>query len=929
MNKTVLTIIAVMLICGHVSAGEWRTRNRHPSARHDFVRGDDPTFTGDLTVVGDVSVGGSYYGDGSQLTGISASGGDTAIWYDDGSIISNITSSNDVSISNVIYVDAGAATVEIPTGAAITQNGKNLIRQVDATNTVCIGEEAGVSATGDDCVFIGLKAGKYSTGNDNIFIGEDAGEDVINSGSSNVGIGRAVFQKLEDGNGNVGLGAVALNSLTTADNNMAIGTGALQLNKSGNSNVAMGAYALQYNTGTENIGVGNYASCYHTTGIRNTAIGVNAGRGTSGQSIASNDGVYIGNLAGTKITTGDGNIAIGRSAISDMTSGARNIGIGYNTGDTLTTGSYNIYIGNDMDARAVDESNKLNIGNLIFGTGIDAISTNISSGNIGIGVTDPDSRLEIKGAGATSATQSLKVTDSGDNPLLLVRDDGNVGIGTSAPQAKLDIDGDLSVDGSIYADNISVGTDSPSASFRGAGDIYATSGIKAMEGLYAEAASYGAGLEVLHNDLVTTYTNVMFGDATFTAATKTITDTHGSFDNTYIGQFIRIISSTPSLVGGTAQIIAVPSSTTIVLGMGTVGSNTLVDLTGLSFVVYPEPIAFIGDNGDFNFCVGESDDASFKICADDSTNEHALHLVVDASVSGNAAMEIEYDPNGFSDCSAIEVNVDITGYDAADMLGTTLDVIIDNVGATTGDYHVIDVAISDTANADVEIEALATHEGVDVIAQYLGVAADMAAAFEGDQSGGPSYTDILNDVTDSGSNVQLFDADNDFILLAATAKFDEINVINATDASHTILPTFEYIEDDGSWVVFTPGDDTDGFSSNGTIRFESSSLTTWGQRTVTEVVGSGGAVDYYWIKITRTRSNLVTEPIESTIQVTTLGNKFHWNKSGNLNINTVSVVDGITAPSNISGEAIIYVDTADGDLKVKFGDGTVKTLATD
>jgi len=43
----------------------------------------------------------------------------------------------------------------------------------------------------------------------------------------------------------------------------------------------------------------------------------------------------------------------------------------------------------------------------------------------------------------------------------------------------------------------------------------------------------------------------------------------------------------------------------------------------------------------------------------------------------------------------------------------------------------------------------------------------------------------------------------------------------------------------------------------------------------------------------------------------------------------VAIVDGVTAPATASGKAFIYVDTADGDLKVKFGDGTVKTIATD
>lgn len=41
------------------------------------------------------------------------------------------------------------------------------------------------------------------------------------------------------------------------------------------------------------------------------------------------------------------------------------------------------------------------------------------------------------------------------------------------------------------------------------------------------------------------------------------------------------------------------------------------------------------------------------------------------------------------------------------------------------------------------------------------------------------------------------------------------------------------------------------------------------------------------------------------------------------------VTDGVTAPAQESGFAAIYVDSADGDLKVKFADGITKTIATD
>jgi hypothetical protein len=43
----------------------------------------------------------------------------------------------------------------------------------------------------------------------------------------------------------------------------------------------------------------------------------------------------------------------------------------------------------------------------------------------------------------------------------------------------------------------------------------------------------------------------------------------------------------------------------------------------------------------------------------------------------------------------------------------------------------------------------------------------------------------------------------------------------------------------------------------------------------------------------------------------------------------LGIPDGMTAPSTASGYALIYVDSSDGDLKVKFGDGTVKTVTTD
>ena len=46
-------------------------------------------------------------------------------------------------------------------------------------------------------------------------------------------------------------------------------------------------------------------------------------------------------------------------------------------------------------------------------------------------------------------------------------------------------------------------------------------------------------------------------------------------------------------------------------------------------------------------------------------------------------------------------------------------------------------------------------------------------------------------------------------------------------------------------------------------------------------------------------------------------------------MNMLYLTDGLTAPSTASGWAIIYVDGADGSLKIKFGGGTTKTITTD
>lgn len=51
--------------------------------------------------------------------------------------------------------------------------------------------------------------------------------------------------------------------------------------------------------------------------------------------------------------------------------------------------------------------------------------------------------------------------------------------------------------------------------------------------------------------------------------------------------------------------------------------------------------------------------------------------------------------------------------------------------------------------------------------------------------------------------------------------------------------------------------------------------------------------------------------------------------SGSYEMQTMMIEDGITEPSTRAGYARMFVDSADGDLKIKFSDGTVKLISTD
>ncbi len=476
-----------------------------------------------------------------------------------------------------------------------------------------------------------------------------------------------------------------------------------------------------------------------------------------------------------------------------------------------------------------------------------------------------------------------------------------------------------------FAENITVGTTSPSGGFSGVGDIYATSGIKAMEGLYSEAVAFGAGLEVADNELATTYTNAPTPTATLTASTQTIYDPEASFTNAYVGQFLKVITSAaPSFTGATGEIILVTDGTHIVVSFGSTGGAAIPDATEMSFVIYPSPNAYVSDHGDLHFKVGASDDASFKIQSPTGINDHALHIVATAGINGHTAIDLDIDPGILGGVAGYGLNYDATAF-ISGISGTGLNMVIDNTGATGGDLHGIDVAVADTTNTDMEIVAVGTNEGVEVIHQHLGDAAVVASAWLYDSSA-TTYTDATTAFNSSGTNVEMFGGDNDQILIASATKFDQINVLMTIFASANIKATFTFSLENTGWTAFIPSDDTSGFQNNGTIRFDSDNLTNWDMQTVNQVTGEVGATDYYWVSIRRKRNLVPTLPTESTIQVTRTGTLHTWDSEGRLGIKTFNQAAEPTTTDLPTGKFCFWTDTDDSKLYICYNHGgTVKT----
>jgi len=275
----------------------------------------------------------------------------------------------------------------------------------------------------------------------------------------------------------------------------------------------------------------------------------------------------------------------------------------------------------------------------------------------------------------------------------------------------------------------------------------------------------------------------------------------------------------------------------------------------------------------------------------------------------------------------IHIDFDATGL-AAGQFATVYDAAINIGTATDGHVHTFDVTSS--GSGSVEVIAVSTHPGVDVIHQHIGTSGAIDQGWI--ELGAGGFTDSTAAFNAAGTDLPIFVNNTDLIYIGMTASFDHIDVILDTFASKDLRPDFAYSTGAG-FTAFIPSDETNGFQQNGPIFWDDTSLAGFAARVV------NASANLFYIRITRDRAGALTNPIEDTIQ-TLSATEFEWDKDGNIEVNSALVGVSNTGATNTitlqnpsdtassSSQHLISVGgTSSGDPWVQLTVGTARSYS--
>jgi hypothetical protein len=213
-----------------------------PASTWNGIRNPDAQITGSIRFTGSLDLSGSMTISGSslRLTG--------SLFVSSGShtISGSLTAASNIRIHNPAQNSMGIGFATL--GSAGTPNTQ--------ANNTAIGFAAGLGATGAQITAVGSEAGR-SSGNSTVYIGYYAGR--RQTGANNTVVGNSAFIGQGTGIDNTALGNLTLSNNVSGNGNTSIGTSALKSLSVGTNNTALGNKAgenMQYGDGNVYIGPG-------------------------------------------------------------------------------------------------------------------------------------------------------------------------------------------------------------------------------------------------------------------------------------------------------------------------------------------------------------------------------------------------------------------------------------------------------------------------------------------------------------------------------------------------------------------------------------------------------------------------------------------------------------------------------------------------
>ncbi len=273
-----------------------------------------------------------------------------------------------------------------------------------------------------------------------------------------------------------------------------------------------------------------------------------------------------------------------------------------------------------------------------------------------------------------------------------------------------------------------------------------------------------------------------------------------------------------------------------------------------------------------------------------------LDLNATATEAETVALDIRVHANGFPDAVGLQISY-VTGVIEANQEEQAIIVVIDDTEAAVGS-DVVGIEIVPTEGAS-RIIGLKVGVLVNPVEQLSGVFENMTRA---EVAG----VDRLAEFISTGSNVEVFSLDDDNVLIGFSTKFEEIEWLLTTGASQGgVAPTFEYsISSD--FNSFFPSDTTRGLRENGVMIWDDELIPAW----------SAAPDGNFLIRITRTRNNINTPPVESKVQIAA-ATEFIWDLNGNVFVSTVTATDGnftqdVNIGRNSTAQGIITANVFSG-----------------